>query len=129
VGYLQQGRSVIVDGAAPSREELAGRYPTREGLLAASQQVTRWLARCLKKITSAMLPAGVMVVGGDTAREVCRELRVPTVRLINEVEPLVPVGRILIQGQELPFITKAGGLGSPEVLRWAIGHFQAGVLR
>ena len=90
VGYLQQGRSVIVDGAAPSREELASRYPTREGLLAASQQVTRWLARCLKGITSEVLPAGVMVVGGDTAREVCRELRVPTVRLINEVEPLVP---------------------------------------
>lgn len=128
VGYLQQGRSVIVDGAAPSREELASRYPTREGLLAASQQVTRWLARCLKGITSEVLPAGVMVVGGDTAREVCRELRVPTVRLINEVEPLVPVGRILIQDQALPFITKAGGLGSPEVLRRAIGYFQAGVL-
>ena len=69
----------------------------------------------------ATRPAGLVLVGGQTARLVCRRLQAQGVRIEGELEPGVPYGR-LIGGvwDGLPVVTKAGGFGGPDTLLDAV---------
>ncbi len=58
---------------------------------------------------------GFVLTGGDTARAVCRRLDVTGIRLLAEVEPGVPLGR-LEGGCEALAVTKAGAFGSADTL-------------
>lgn len=54
---------------------------------------------------------GVILTGGDTAKAVCRHLGVSGIQLLREVEPGIPLGR-LVGDTPLPVVTKAGAFGS-----------------
>jgi uncharacterized protein YgbK (DUF1537 family) len=82
-------------------------------------------ARYLVEQTAFHVPDAIVVIGGDTAFAVVRELLFPTLQPIAEVVPGVPVTRIAaadlqraIPGRErdLILITKAGGFGEDDVL-------------
>ena len=59
-----------------------------------------------------------MLSGGDTAVGVSRALGAGGLLVEDELEPGVPLGR-LIGPRPLPVVTKAGGFGSPEALERA----------
>jgi len=68
---------------------------------------------------------GLILTGGDTARAVCRHLGVTGVDLLSEVEPGVPLGRLV--GQTAPrllAVTKAGAFGSEDTLVHALGRLK-----
>jgi uncharacterized protein YgbK (DUF1537 family) len=68
---------------------------------------------------------GLILTGGDTARAVCRHLGVTGVQLLAEVEPGVPLGRLL--GQRSPgllAVTKAGAFGSEHTLVHALDQLK-----
>jgi D-threonate/D-erythronate kinase len=77
------------------------------------------IASALGEIGAAAVRAhrlgGLILTGGDTARAVCHTLGATGVDLYGEVEPGVPIGR-LIGAVELPAVTKAGAFGSDEAL-------------
>ncbi len=121
---LKAGRSVVVDGAGSSKAELVRRFgKDRDGLLKASAGVQQKLC-CIAK---EALPhgAGLMIVGGDTALALCRSLSVTALAIENELEPMVPAGRLVGGAFDgLPVITKAGGLGGLDAIAEAIDRFR-----
>jgi uncharacterized protein YgbK (DUF1537 family) len=64
------------------------------------------------------LVGGLVLTGGDTAVSVARRLGATGLRVDDELEPGVPVGRLL-GPRPYRVVTKAGGFGSRDVLRTA----------
>jgi uncharacterized protein YgbK (DUF1537 family) len=71
--------------------------------------------------------AGLFCTGGDTARALLTAAGAVGIRLLGEVEPGVPLGTV--EGwHNLPIVTKAGALGTPQTLvhcRAALHHLVA----
>jgi D-threonate/D-erythronate kinase len=71
----------------------------------------------LRKRAERMAAGGMFLCGGDTALLVCRLLGAEGIRLEAEIEPGVPMGRLLGGvGDGLAVATKSGGFGRPETL-------------
>lgn len=90
------------------------------------------LADALGEIAGTIVRAypamgGLVLTGGDTAKAVCRALRIDAIELVEELAPAVPVG-ILRGGlcPGLPVITKGGGCGNPRILITAADHVKKG---
>jgi 4-hydroxythreonine-4-phosphate dehydrogenase len=62
--------------------------------------------------------AGLVLTGGDTAVHVARRLGATGLRVEDELEPGVVLGR-LVGPRPYRTVTKAGGFGSPDALRRA----------
>ncbi len=79
---------------------------------------------------SAGLPLdGLVVCGGDTARELCRACNGTGLRIDSEWQPGVAIGRLQAEPDPistltfdgLPIITKAGGFGDDQTLARCVG--------
>lgn len=72
--------------------------------------------------------AGLIMTGGDTAALVCRDLKVRGIRLIREILPGIPYGRLMGGPFEgVPVITKAGGFGSEDTLAVLVDALRGGL--
>jgi uncharacterized protein YgbK (DUF1537 family) len=60
--------------------------------------------------------AGLVATGGDTVYALLSKLGVHSIRLLDEVEPGVPLG-ITIGAVSIPVVTKAGAFGDAQSLR------------
>lgn len=61
--------------------------------------------------------AGVILTGGDTASAVCQSLGVTGIRILEEIAPAIPLGKMKIpEGKSFWVITKAGAFGNPDAL-------------
>lgn len=58
--------------------------------------------------------AGLLLTGGETARAVCDRAGLTTIRLVTEVEPGVPLGRVGVPARVI--VTKSGAFGNSETL-------------
>ncbi|AEI43743.1 four-carbon acid sugar kinase family protein [Paenibacillus mucilaginosus] len=87
-----------------------------------STEVSNHISRLLGRVASGLMREtklqGVILTGGDTAKAVCRELGVSGIQLLREVEPGIPLGR-LIGDIPLPVVTKAGAFGGEHSLSHA----------
>ncbi|RCX13037.1 uncharacterized protein YgbK (DUF1537 family) [Fontibacillus phaseoli] len=68
----------------------------------------------------------MVLTGGDTAKQVCRHLSDVEIKLIDEVENGVPLGRTPGESGRY-IITKAGAFGSDQVLVRSVKALQKGV--
>lgn len=115
---LQDGQDVAiytsVADAAIARSQAVAR---KQGLTAqaASEQVAAGLGMIAGGICREMLPGGLVLTGGDTALAVCQALGVTGIDLIREVEPGIPLGR-LVGPRPYAAVTKAGAFGSEQAL-------------
>jgi D-threonate/D-erythronate kinase len=82
----------------------------------------RRIAAELGDVAARLADAGhvtaLVLTGGDTALAVARALGATGLRVDDELEPGVPMGRLL-GPRPYRVVTKAGGFGSPDVLRTA----------
>jgi len=68
---------------------------------------------------------GLILTGGDTARAVCRHLGVGGIHLLAEVQPGVPLGRLVGNSAvQLLAVTKAGAFGSERTLLDALDRLK-----
>ncbi len=68
---------------------------------------------------------GLILNGGDTARAVCRHLGVSGIHLLAEVQPGVPLGRLVGNSEmRLLAVTKAGAFGSERTLLDALDRLK-----
>ena len=83
------------------------------------------LARQLADLLRPMAPAigALFVTGGETALALLDALGATGIRLIEEVEPGVPLG-ITRGAFTVPVVTKAGAFGNAETLRRCLHHFR-----
>ena len=102
----------LVVADQPPRVELAARIVDALGTLAADCARSHHLR-------------GLILTGGDTARAVCRHLGVAGIQLLAEIEPGVPLGRLVGQtSSRLLAVTKAGAFGSEETLVHALNQLK-----
>ena len=83
------------------------------------------LARSLAELLRPAAPAigALFVTGGETALALLAALGATGIRLIDEVEPGVPLG-ITRGALTVPVVTKAGAFGNAETLRRCLHHFR-----
>lgn len=78
-------------------------------------EVSNRIANILGEIASSIMQEvelqGVILTGGDTAKAVCRHLGVSGIQLIKEIEPGIPLGK-LVGNKPLWVVTKAGAFGN-----------------
>ncbi|GAA5013121.1 four-carbon acid sugar kinase family protein [Actinopolymorpha pittospori] len=72
----------------------------------------------------ATLVGGLVVTGGDTATGVLQAWRTNALRLVEEVEPGVPLS-ITVAPRPIPVVTKAGGFGNASTLTLARARLTA----
>lgn len=68
---------------------------------------------------------GLILTGGDVAKETCETLEATGVRILKELEPGIVVGEVIGGIKEgLRIVTKAGGFGSDEAIVDAIYYLE-----
>jgi D-threonate/D-erythronate kinase len=101
-------------------------HPVGEGQ---GPDLPRRIAAALGEVAARLADAGLVtalvLTGGETAVTVARRLGATGLRVDDELEPGVPVGRLL-GPRPYRVVTKAGGFGSPEVLATACETLAAG---
>jgi len=79
------------------------------------------LGAIVREASERAPPAGLVLIGGETARAVCDALGVDELELLGEVEPGIPLSVALITRPpgamaSSPVVTKAGAFGGPKSL-------------
>jgi len=82
------------------------------------RRIAAALGEVAARLDDAGLVTALVLTGGETAVTVARRLGATGLRVDDELEPGVPVGRLL-GTRPYRVVTKAGGFGSPDVLRTA----------
>lgn len=101
--------------------ESNGLSPTEVG-----ERISAELGRVAAEIIAECGIRHMVLTGGDTAKQVCRHLSDVEIKLIDEVENGVPLGRTPGESGRY-IITKAGAFGSDQVLVRSMKALQRGV--
>lgn len=115
LGLLDQGRDVALSVRLNKPIRSAGQLQRLQDALQFAA------TRCLV----AADKIGLILIGGDTAIKLYRNLRAAAIRIEGEVQPGVPHGRWVggrLDGQ--PVVTKAGGFGQPDTLIRAVAFLK-----
>lgn len=100
---LEAGRDILLEIAlAPDPD------------LAKGPDLAARLAEMVDQVASKV--AALVATGGDTACALLSRMGVHGIRLLDEVEPGVPLGMTLCE-RSIPVVTKAGGFGDAATLR------------
>jgi uncharacterized protein YgbK (DUF1537 family) len=117
---LSQGQDVaFYSGASQEQIAAAIRAGHENGL--DSSQVSNRIADALGAVAASIVDSnqnllqGFILTGGDTAKAVCKHLGVSGLQLLKEMEPGVPVSR-LVGSNGLLAVTKAGAFGTKKTL-------------
>ncbi|KRF06820.1 hypothetical protein ASG89_18390 [Paenibacillus sp. Soil766] len=107
---------------------LAQRVGAQNGMTAqeVSDTISRALGESAFRLINRCRIGGIILTGGDTARQVCSSLQANEFRVFDEVETGVPIG-FLVSEEHLPVVTKAGGFGSDQVLLRALESLNGGL--
>lgn len=68
----------------------------------------------------------MLVTGGDTLAAVLRALRAPTLTVVSELFPGIPLNRIDVGGRPLWIVSKAGGFGADNLFTDILALFRHG---
>ncbi|MDM5329565.1 four-carbon acid sugar kinase family protein [Neobacillus sp. CF12] len=119
VSTYQEGNNAVlfVDSSSENRNKTA-EIGKRLGLT--SSEVSNRISQGLGEIASEFLKkyifvSGLVLTGGDTAKDVCRQIGASGLELLKEVEPGIPLGKLAGE-YELFAITKAGAFGNDQSL-------------
>ncbi|PZE19335.1 four-carbon acid sugar kinase family protein [Paenibacillus xerothermodurans] len=115
---LSRGSDVsLYASSSPEQVQLSKSAGADRGL--DDTEVSNRIANTLGEIASSIVQQvqlqGVILTGGDTAKAVCRHLGVTGIQLLEEIEPGIPLGK-LIGKMPLWVVTKAGAFGNEQSL-------------
>ncbi|UUZ82818.1 four-carbon acid sugar kinase family protein [Paenibacillus sp. P26] len=100
-GALQAGSDVsLFAGTSPEQVLSAQRLGAERGLdpSGVSGKIADALGEVAARLVGSCRPQGLVLTGGDTAKAVCRHLGVHGIELVAEVEPGIPLGRLIGAG-------------------------------
>jgi uncharacterized protein YgbK (DUF1537 family) len=86
---------------------------------AVARQHLRDLAGLGAQCARSLPGLGLVLSGGDTARELATALAAPAIRAVGTLEPGIPLG-VLTGPHRHPVVSKAGGFGGPDSLITAV---------
>jgi len=100
---LKSGKDVVVDIAPTAFPQIAGN--------------SRLVAALASLLSPAAREASALVAtGGETAVALLARLGISGIRLLDEIEPGIPLG-LTLGGVSVPAVTKAGGFGNEGCLK------------
>ncbi|CAG7636941.1 D-threonate kinase [Paenibacillus solanacearum] len=115
---LERGAGVSFH-AGSSPEQVASAKELGASIGLDSSGVSNRIADALGAVAASIAAKhplqGLVLTGGDTAKAVCRHMGVHGVELIRELEPGIPLGKLLGAGN-LMVVTKAGAFGGQSSL-------------
>ena len=117
---LNQGKSLVI-----ATRESGWETEKRQKDNMMRSQINHSLAHLAKYFIKSFSFAGVIVTGGDTAMALLESLNANTIEIVDELEPLVPVG--IIKGgrwEGMVIITKTGGFGGEDVFLKAVNYLE-----
>lgn len=125
--YFHDGKDVLVDAAGESKEAITERFEgCPESLKGKSSIILRFLSDILHKVLANHSLGGIIFIGGDTASSLCSSLGANGIEIVCEVEPYVPLGKLIGGDYDgLSIITKAGGLGHDGSLQNLFSFFHS----
>jgi uncharacterized protein YgbK (DUF1537 family) len=88
-----------------------------------SHRIAVIMGQMASRLLDKQAVAGIVLTGGDIAKQVITQLGASELTLIGEVETGVPIGR-LTGGKNISAVTKAGSFGSERVLWASINSLQ-----
>jgi len=117
---LKQKRDLVI---ATPEKRLKIKEP--ENINTIEKKINQSLALLAERLICNHPLAGVIATGGDTAMALLESLNAHTVEIIDDVEPLVPVG-VIKEGRwkGLTIITKTGGFGKENVFLKALNYLK-----
>lgn len=80
-----------------------------------SASIADALALMARRVVHVCGLRGIVLTGGDTAKAVCSQLGAMGISIWEEVEPGIPLGR-LVGDHEILIVTKAGAFGTAQAL-------------
>ncbi|WP_221568467.1 four-carbon acid sugar kinase family protein [Alkalihalobacillus sp. TS-13] len=109
-----------------SNRKAAIEYANRNGLSKEEigSKISKGLGQIAKYILRYTSIDGLILTGGDTAKDVCVAMNVMEMELVDEIEAGVPLGRINFNDQKLWTVTKAGGFGNRDTLKNALYYMK-----
>ena len=118
VDALNGGSDVVLHVTSSRRDvSVAQSLGHAAGLTAVevSAQIADALAHITRLVVEMCDLRGIVLTGGDTAKAVCAQLGAIGISIWQEVEPGIPLGR-LVGEHEMLIVTKAGAFGTPQAL-------------
>lgn len=119
ISVYKEGKDAVlyVDSTTENRQNTA---VAGDKLGLSPSEISNQISRGLGEIASEFVKShsyitGLVLTGGDTAKDVCRQIGASGLELIKEVEPGIPLGKLAGE-YELLAITKAGAFGNENSL-------------
>jgi uncharacterized protein YgbK (DUF1537 family) len=118
---IARGQDVVLFADPSIDDEVHGNEPSdvKERMHAKAALIAQQLGELTTRVVQAFPLGGVILTGGDTAKAVCQALGVSGLLLVEEVEPGLPMSR-LIGTKSVLAVTKAGAFGSKPSLAKAL---------
>lgn len=88
-----------------------------------SNRIVRHLGSLTNELLNQFSFQGIILTGGDTAKQVCMRIGVDGIQLIDEIETGIPIGK-LIGRHPLYVVTKAGAFGNKDTFIQSIKYLQ-----
>lgn len=81
-----------------------------------SQKIVRALGAIVKQLNRLINLKYIVSTGGDTSMQICKSLDAQGIELIDEIEPGIPIGKIVGGDADgILIVTKSGGFGTDNV--------------
>jgi len=121
---LSKGYDLVIQPKNPQAtyRELTEILPDLgEDLASAASKIILSMAKIAQHIIENAKISGLILTGGDTARGVCRVMKIDRIAIDDEVLPGIPSGVVVGEGFEgLRIVTKAGSFGEETALIEAV---------
>lgn len=110
--YCEGKHLVIALRADADARRQAEKFALQEGLSLTdvSNRLRHTLGNIAGNLVDTLQPPGLFVSGGDTARSIFEQLGIRGIRILDELETGIPIGKAV--ERDLYLITKAGAFGT-----------------
>lgn len=116
IKFTQNNFSILIYATSSQKEiEKSIEIATQNGItqISVRKYITETLGEIAKRITNEVQFKALVVTGGETAKDICKALNIKQIELIDEIEPIIPIGKITMNNEEEVYlVTKGGSIGN-----------------
>ena len=115
--YITKGNKLIILKTSKDDEiEFEESLKQDSNEVMKSQKIVKTLGAIVKQLNKLVNLKYIVSTGGDTSMQICKSLNAQGIELIDEIEPGIPIGKIVGGDADGTLIvTKSGGFGTDNV--------------
>lgn len=115
--FISKGNKLIILKTCKEDEsEFEERLKQDPNEVTKSQKIVRTLGAIVKQLNKLVNLKYIVTTGGDTSMQICKSLDAEGIELIDEIEPGIPIGKIVGGDADgILIVTKSGGFGTDNI--------------